>query len=349
MTSTSTAPAAWHAATKELSLVESKLEHIAEGAGVLSTAAKHHFNQKGKRARAILALASGVALGVDRKARAQWATACELLHEASLVHDDLQDRDSARRGAPTVWVVFGDNVAINLGDYLLTLAIRYASEVDADPAVRLELVSLVTEATLEVVRGQTNDNEAQTHTSLTPSAYESIARQKTGPLLALPVLGALCLANRREDLADAREAMNCYGTAYQIQDDLLEFVGLKKRPLAESDLGSGRPSAPVCHYFSLGKERCAPTQEQTRPAYLASWREKIRKSGALELSVAQALSLRDKGHSHAQRLPSPLQDVVGFTADRMLAALYEPELLDQRHADATPARLERARSLAEAS
>ena len=81
--------------------------------------AGEHLSTGGKRLRARLAMETGVRLGAEGKEMVPWAAACELLHNATLVHDDLQDGDRVRRGHPTMWVKHGAAQAINAGDLML--------------------------------------------------------------------------------------------------------------------------------------------------------------------------------------------------------------------------------------
>src|SRR6056297_2071568 len=98
-----------------------------EEEGKLGEALDHHFAAAGGFGRARLALDASEALGLDRSIAISLAVACELLHNASLVHDDLQDRDELRRGQLAVWARFGEDVAISVGDFLLTRAFEVAA------------------------------------------------------------------------------------------------------------------------------------------------------------------------------------------------------------------------------
>ncbi|MCA9571733.1 MAG: polyprenyl synthetase family protein, partial [Myxococcales bacterium] len=106
----------WH--DGDLPLVESLLLDLATGERFerLGVIAREHLATGGKRLRARLALATMQALGGDRREAVPWAAAAEMLHNATLVHDDLQDGDAVRRGHPAVWARHGANQAINVGD-----------------------------------------------------------------------------------------------------------------------------------------------------------------------------------------------------------------------------------------
>ena len=94
----------------------------------LSEAAAHHFMAPGKMLRAKMALRAADALKVDRAAAMHWAAAIEVLHNASLIHDDICDGDRLRRGRPAVWSLYGRDVALTLGDWLIALAFELAAE-----------------------------------------------------------------------------------------------------------------------------------------------------------------------------------------------------------------------------
>ena len=98
------------------SLILSRLPQAGEP---LSFAAAHHFENPGKMLRARMVMRGAHLLSVDNAAAVRWAAAVELLHNASLVHDDICDGDKLRRGQQAVWAKFGRHVALTLGDWLI--------------------------------------------------------------------------------------------------------------------------------------------------------------------------------------------------------------------------------------
>ena len=112
------------------------------------------FAVRGKltRPKAIYSLAE--VLGVEPDAVLPWATSCELLHGASLVHDDLQDGDLVRRGQPTMWKVFGSNMAINLGDFLLLIAANPILNSKLAPEMKVELQQDLISMATKMIGGQ---------------------------------------------------------------------------------------------------------------------------------------------------------------------------------------------------
>lgn len=182
------------------------------GGGPLAFCAKYHLDGGGERSRALLALDATAALGLSGSVALSCACASELLHNASLVHDDLQERDAIRRGRPAVWRHFNTATAICVGDLMISAA--YASLASHPRAAAA--IALTHDAVSETARGQTE--EIQT-SQLSVADYRLLAELKTGALLALPVRLALCAADELGD-ADAIETGRQIAIAYQMLDDL---------------------------------------------------------------------------------------------------------------------------------
>lgn len=186
-------------------------------------ASRYHLQAGGERIRGRIAIHASLALGLSEPDALCLAASAELLHNASLVHDDLQDKDATRRGVPAVWKKYGPNVAICAGDLMLSAA--YAalcgiSVVHFLPA----LVALVHERTSLAVHGQCADLTAQKNTLATVDWYTSIASAKSGALLSLPLELALIAAGKNNWTRQARTAAEAFATAYQIADDLSDVV-----------------------------------------------------------------------------------------------------------------------------
>ncbi len=191
----------------------------APDAGVIQQAIAHHLESGGGRTRARIAIGTGNALMLQADDTVAIAAASELLHNASLIHDDLQDDSSSRRGTDAVWSKFGANVAICAGDLLVSAAYgALASRADSTRVAELSL--LMHEATARVINGQAEDLAAQAKGVENIVSYKSIARGKSGPLLSLPVELALTAAGFPDYVPMAREATEQLAIAYQIADDL---------------------------------------------------------------------------------------------------------------------------------
>ena len=203
--------------------------------------------------RARLALATLEALGTGRGEGLGWAAACELLHNASLIHDDLQDGDEVRRGRPAVWARYGQVQAINAGDLLLMLPTRAIAEVPRSAETRWQLAELLSARAVQTVRGQSREQLLLAEEDLSWEGWRRAVEGKTAALFTLPVEGsALIHGLDAEDARALGDALRPLGVLFQLQDDLLDLYGDKGRGEVGSDLREGRVSALVAAHV----QRC---------------------------------------------------------------------------------------------
>jgi len=212
----------------------------------------------GKRIRPLLVLLTAAASsgGTWEKALPA-AAAVELLHNFSLVHDDIQDNSDKRRGRPTVWVKWGTPQAINAGDGLFVLSnLAITDLVEHYPAEIVVRASQILHNTcLELTRGQYLDISYEKRSDLGVEDYWPMVSGKTAALLACCCqLGAL-LGGADESAQDAYRSFGHYlGLAFQVQDDILGIWGDEAvtGKSAASDLVEGKKSLPVL--AGLGKK-----------------------------------------------------------------------------------------------
>ncbi len=213
---------------------------------------QEHLATGGKRVRARLALASAEALGVARELAVPWAAACEMLHNATLVHDDIQDGDRMRRDAPTTWVRHGVSQAINAGDLMLMLPFLALEGLNTSGDVRWLLSRALARAAESTVRGQSWEMDLLGGERTSWEDWLRAADGKTGALIGLPVEGAALLAG-----LDARTAARFaaefqpLGVLFQLQDDLVDLSDAKGRRRRGSDLYEGKVSALVVEHLAL--------------------------------------------------------------------------------------------------
>ena len=186
---------------------------------IAQQAASYHLASGGQRIRARLALQACFALGLSAGDAVSIAATAELTHNASLVHDDLQDRDATRHGAATVWVAYGDGVAICAGDLLLSAAYCALAGVSR-PHLLPTLNSMLHRCISDASTGQCADLTPQKIRNFSVQDYEHLAALKSGSLLALPIELALACSGEMHALALARSAAKSFAIGYQIFDDL---------------------------------------------------------------------------------------------------------------------------------
>lgn len=226
-----------------------------------------HLSTGGKLLRARLALSTCAALGGSAFDAIDWAVAVELLHNASLIHDDIQDGDRLRRGKPSLWARYGTAQAINAGDLLLMLPFR---ALRAYPAgLQATLVQILAEHAETTVRGQIHELAVRHDPKDAWSDYVAVASGKTGTLFALPVRGAAQIAGVPPDRADRiAAAFASIGVLYQLQDDLLDPFDIKGRGAIASDIAEGRLSALILAHLELH-----PHERESVLQFLATPRE----------------------------------------------------------------------------
>lgn len=309
-------------AVDQQEILHESVQQAARLGGILGAAARYHLARPGKQLRGGLAQAVASRLGVDTPSARDLGVACELLHNASLVHDDIQDRDVLRRGRETVWVRFGEPVAINLGDHLLACAFACLAKLPAPAERRIRLVQVFAVATSRIACGQSDEILHREDLSLERDRYERIARDKTGPLLALPLACAAILAGLEErDVAAMREGGLLLGTAYQLADDVADLLDQKQRGEAGADLREGKLTWPAIdfleHTTQPSKEHLLQllSARERRTADVMPWVRAIRDSGAIERTMTRIDELLTAARSCWTVLPA---DCVGLLHDEVL-------------------------------
>lgn len=182
-------------------------------------AARYHILCGGKRIRAKIGLKAASALGLSEQNGLAIAAISELLHNASLVHDDLQDGDETRRDSEAVWFKYGKNIAICTGDLLLSAAYAALAHISNPKLIPL-MLNVIHVQTSAAIRGQGYDvnNEIQAITTL--HDYQQVAIAKSGALLCLPIQLALVASKKSQFLDKAKQAAEAFAISYQIADDL---------------------------------------------------------------------------------------------------------------------------------
>jgi len=208
----------------------------------------YHMETGGKRLRALLPLLVGEALGVEARRMVPFGAACEMLHNATLVHDDLQDGDMFRRGRMTVWNRYGMPQAVNLGDAMFYFAVLLTQRLDAPALRREQATRLLVSETLRVIDGQEREFHLKGKPQVSLEDYFTMVEGKTSGLFALPMAGAATLCDAEEVLClGLAEAARHMGVLFQIQDDTLDLYGDKGREQRGSDIAEGKRSALVVH------------------------------------------------------------------------------------------------------
>lgn len=209
---------------EEIRLVEEELRgHVSSQVKLVHEVGRHTLDAGGKRLRPALVVLAARATGVPfDAARARKLGACmEMVHMATLIHDDVIDHSATRRGKPTAAAVFGNTASILSGDVLLSRAMAILAE-DGD----LAIIRQVSSAVVELAEGEVMELEARGDFGLTRDDHYAILRMKTASFIeACCRVGALVSGEATE----AGDALGAYGhhlgLAFQIVDDLLDYQG----------------------------------------------------------------------------------------------------------------------------
>lgn len=178
----------------------------------------------GKRFRAVLVLLSCEAVGGKMSRALDAAAAIEILHNFTLVHDDVMDHADLRRGILTVHKKWDENVAILSGDEMIAQAYRAILETKSH---RLEqILDVYTDALVQVCEGQGLDKEFEMRKNITLNDYFQMIAKKTGRVIAAAVeIGALIGGGTMQQVAALRKYGERLGKAFQIKDDMLDIIG----------------------------------------------------------------------------------------------------------------------------
>jgi geranylgeranyl diphosphate synthase type I len=222
----------------------------------LQPAVAQHFSGGGKFVRAGLVLLSTAASGGEECDGVAGAVAIELIHNFSIVHDDIMDGDLERRHRPTMWVSHGVGNAILAGDALFTLALQVL--LDEPTLERTKAVALLASSTQGMITGQAQDLASEQRASLSVDECLHIAAGKTGALLSCAAALGAVLAGAPDASVEALSEFGLHlGIAFQAVDDVLGIWGdtsVTGKPVG-NDLRRHKKSLPVCFVLAQSSRR----------------------------------------------------------------------------------------------
>ncbi len=262
----------------------------------LGAALQHLLSSGGKRVRPALALLMGEMLGGDKDRLVTLAAAIELLHTATLVHDDLIDGAFLRRGIATLNSQWSPAATVLTGDFIFSRAAKLAAETESVAVMQLFAETLTT-----IVNGEITQL-FESRGLASRENYEKRIYAKTASLFELATTAPALLSPVSEAVVDAsREFGNSIGLAFQIVDDILDFTSEQVRlgkPVA-SDLRQGLITLPALYYLEAFPDDPDMAQlikvGRINDAGIDRLVKSIRDSGAIEKSMAEAKRFADRG------------------------------------------------------
>ncbi len=237
----------------DLTAVEAQLHrHLRPRIDLVSRVAGHILFSGGKRLRPLLMILSARLCGFQGEQATICATAFEYLHAATLLHDDLIDGGTLRRGKPAAHTIFGNEIAVLTGDFLLARALAVAAATD-----RIDIVRTIVDITEQMSQGEIDQLDKKGQTTLTEAAYMEIIRRKTAVLFQGACrVGALLAGADSRDVERLSDFGRWLGMAFQMTDDLLDYTadtaGLGKT--IGADLKEGKLTLPVIYALDRAAE-----------------------------------------------------------------------------------------------
>lgn len=306
-------------------------EQLASNLPTVNLLCAHVERYQGKMLRPMLTLLSGLAAHeqIARTEPADWsrlftrdhliiAAVTEMIHMATLVHDDVLDDASMRRNGSTVSFLHGNEAAVLLGDYLISNAFHLCSTMG-----RPDLNERIGRTTNELCAGELLQVHHRNNFSIDEPTYFAIIERKTASLI-----GLCCRLGAEESKGDPQtvEALSIFGgrlgIAFQIQDDLLDLVGEESvvgKSLGQ-DLNKGKLTLPMILFFT----QATPVQREEMLDGLSCWAPRCRssevhrrllESGAVDEARRVSSELIDEAHAQLEFVPpSPVRDLLSELA-----------------------------------
>ena len=235
--------------SKKLSKVESLIDFkLQSKVDLINKMSKHHFTSGGKRMRAMLTLGSAKLAGYDLGNRDVNLAACvELIHSATLLHDDVIDESTLRRGIKTTNSIWGNQSSILVGDYLLSRCFEIMVD-DGD----LEILKLLSSTSAKIAQGEVLQLQHKGEADLLEENYIKIIELKTAALFSAATKVGACISSLENKKKDALESYGKnLGLAFQIADDALDYFS--KENIFGKEIGKdffeGKVTLPIIIVF----------------------------------------------------------------------------------------------------
>jgi octaprenyl-diphosphate synthase len=287
---------------------------VGEGVTPATDSAKHLLDAGGKRVRPLALMLSAACFGAIPDAARELATAAELVHLATLLHDDVVDDAKERRGKPAARVLWGNAVSVLAGDLLLTHALERTSAVAPGPVLSELFVTL-----RKLVDGEVVQLRGRTEVDVRQSTYFRIVRDKTAALFVWATRAGARVSGASVAAVDALGEFGLHlGTAFQLIDDLLDYAGDPQATgkALHTDLREGKLTLPLL---------VAVAREPGLDAAIRGAREGDALAAATLVSAVHrhgaCATVRALAHEESRRAVTALRALPESTARDLLAAV----------------------------
>jgi geranylgeranyl pyrophosphate synthase len=290
-----------------------------EDPSLLSRLSRYIFDRAGKHLRPALVFAASRFGEADEREVMETALAVEMIHIATLVHDDLVDEALLRRDKPTVAVRFGEGAAVLMGDYVYAQAFRRMAALG-----RPALLSAFADATTEMCQGEIGQYEKRRRFDLSEEEYLDFLRKKTAALMSAAAWAGGYLAGLSPmHLENLRTFGEGIGIAFQIVDDVLDVAGDEKvvGKTLRTDLRNGKMTLPFIRFSrTLSATDRSALRESLRAQDkgLDGWISRLLNSGVIADCRSAAAALAKKAQEALAMLPDrPCRGLLLEIADRL--------------------------------
>jgi len=224
---------------------------LSSAVNLIDQMASYQLNSGGKRLRSILTLASSKITEYRGEHNIHLAACVELIHSATLLHDDVIDNSTVRRGKKTSNVIWGNQPSILVGDYFLSRCFEIMVDVGS-----LEILKLLSNVSAEIAQGEVLQLQHKNEVDMTEQVYLNIVTQKTASLFGAAMKVGGCLANKSEN---EKKALQSYGVnlgiVFQISDDILDYNSTKAfGKIIGNDFYEGKITLPIIILFQKSNE-----------------------------------------------------------------------------------------------
>jgi geranylgeranyl diphosphate synthase type I len=292
----------------------------------LYKAARYLPDAGGKRLRPAAVILAAEAVGSDLQTVLPAAVAVELVHNFTLMHDDIMDMDDMRRGMPAVHVKWGEPAAILAGDTLYSKAFEILTNMDNDPLRIVKCIEILAKTCTKICEGQWLDVEFEDRSTVSEKEYLEMVEKKTAVLYgAACKIGAL-LGGAPLQVADQMyEFGRLIGIGFQIYDDVLDIVTPEEvlGKVRGSDIMEGKKTLIAIHALNAGVKLEIFGKGKASKAQLEDAIKKLEESGSIEYARSVAVSYIHEGKTKLNILEeSPAKEILLAIADYMIERSY---------------------------
>lgn len=274
---------------------------------LMNSIVDNYLSSKGKQIRPILVILSAKLLGEMNSATVSGAAAIEMLHNATLIHDDVVDESDMRRGIPTINAIWDNRISVLVGDYFVSTALRHAVETGD-----IRIIGIISEIGQTLSLGEINQIEKARNHTYDESSYLKIISQKTASLFEACVkIGAYSVNAPKRETELLVDFANLFGLCFQIRDDIFDYYDPDEvgKPTG-NDLREGKVTLPLLYALSLTShpDNAAMRQliqhDTLETAEIARLIQFAKDAGGIDYAYSYMATLRDR----AQLIMDQLQD-----------------------------------------